>query len=347
MGWVLSPAELSRVCDAFGLAGFVVENTAAGYRNAVYMLANTAGQRCCLLLHKQEPDCVARLRRVNDLSVHLQAAQLPVRYPADERILRLRGTKSIRYVTLQAYLPGDTIAWESYSMKHIKLLGWSMAELHRALRQVPSGNFPWVVSEYETIVGRMRRYFSAAPVRQALASKLSVEVSWATLDRLERFLAACHTLGDQQLLHMDFVRGNILYRSGNASDRFTIGSVSLSGIIDFEKAAVGHPLFDIARTLSFLLVDCSGKTEAQIRKYLLRSGYEKRGQSQLKPVSVTDANGDEHDVLETAIDLFLLYDTYKFLRANPYESLPENYHFAHTKQLVLQRGLLTNSLNAM
>ncbi|MBL8121126.1 phosphotransferase [Candidatus Saccharibacteria bacterium] len=335
----LNTDELARICDVFGLHDVEFTGTTAGYRNTVYMF-RSAEQDRCLLVHKQEHDTVARLRRVNNLGWLMHAAGLPVRYPADTRILRLNGASVTRYATLQTWLPGETVPWEAYSMKHIKLLGWAMAELHGALRQVASAGFPSVVSEYEVIVGRMERYFSTPSVRQALASKLSIELLPASLELLKRFLTACRALNGQQLLHMDFVRGNVLYRPSIPRDRFTIGTVSLSGIIDFEKAAIGHPLFDIARTLAFLLVDCSGKTEAQIRKYFLQSGYQKRGQSQLQSVSVTDTNGDEYDVLETAIDLFVLYDIYKFLRDNPYESLLNNYHFVRTRDLALHRKLL-------
>ncbi len=80
-------------------------------------------------------------------------------------------------------------------------------------------------------------------------------------------------LGPHALLHMDFVRGNILYSQNH--------ELRISGILDFEKAAYGSPLFDIARTYAFLLVDCKYKSEKEIGKYFLRSGYIKRGKLKL------------------------------------------------------------------
>jgi len=126
---------------------------------------------------------------------------------------------------------------------------------------------------------------------------------------------------------MDFVRGNILFDEG----------VHITGVLDFEKASHGHPLFDIARTLAFLLVDCKYKTEAQVRKYFLLSGYNKRGTGDFK---ITAMNAR---LLEQLVELFLLYDFYKFLRHNPYEALPQNEHFVRTQALLLQRQLLAGS----
>jgi hypothetical protein len=63
----------------------------------------------------------------------------------------------------------------------------------------------------------------------------------------------------------------------------------------------------------------------------LASGYDKRGQADL-------ANTE---LLEPLINLFLMYDFYKFLHHNPYESLKDNEHFVRTKLLLIKRRLLT------
>jgi Ser/Thr protein kinase RdoA (MazF antagonist) len=132
----------------------------------------------------------------------------------------------------------------------------------------------------------------------------------------------------KQPLHMDFVRSNILFEAVPAGDF----NMSISGILDFEKAAYGHPLFDIARTLTFLLVDCKYKAPDKVRKYFLGSGYIKRGAAMLPSKHMS--------ILEPALNLFLFHDFYKFLRHNPYESLPDNEHFMRTAQLLIPRQLI-------
>jgi Ser/Thr protein kinase RdoA (MazF antagonist) len=46
-----------------------------------------------------------------------------------------------------------------------------------------------------------------------------------------------------------------------------LNNLAITGIIDFEKTAAGPRIFDIARTLAFLLVDCKAKTPAQVTNY--------------------------------------------------------------------------------
>jgi len=167
----------------------------------------------------------------------------------------------------------------------------------------------------------MHRYFNDRDVINAAAHKLHVR----TIPRdFAHTLAACQHLPGRQALHMDFVRGNILFED-----------TQISGIIDFEKAAVGSPLFDIARTLAFLLVDCKYKPEDKIRKYFLRSGYLKRGKTVLTNYTI-----DGKSALDELINFFLMHDFYKFLRHNPYEALEQNEHYIRTKALLLKRRLI-------
>ena len=124
---------------------------------------------------------------------------------------------------------------------------------------------------------------------------------------------------------MDFVRGNILF----AEDE----KAQITGVLDFEKATWGPPVFDIARTLAFLIVDCKYKDEAKVRKYFLHSGYNKRGQAEFEPT----------ELLEDLLNFFLLYDFYKFLRHNPYESLKDNEHFVRTRDFLLKRNIIAHT----
>ncbi|HEX9153621.1 MAG TPA: hypothetical protein VF809_02260, partial [Candidatus Saccharimonadales bacterium] len=122
---------------------------------------------------------------------------------------------------------------------------------------------------------------------------------------------------------------NILFSDEPYDDAL---KVSISGVIDFEKTAYGHPLFDIARTLAFLMIDCKHKPADKVRKYFLGSGYIKR--------SSADLSSSYMSMLNPFIELFLFYDFYKFLRHNPYESLPDNEHFVRTVEFMLPRMLV-------
>ncbi|MCL2085369.1 class I tRNA ligase family protein [Candidatus Saccharibacteria bacterium] len=110
-----------------------------------------------------------------------------------------------------------------------------------------------------------------------------------------------------------------------------VGSVHLSGIIDFEKAALGHPTLDLARSFAFLLVDVPSKPPKKIFKYLIESGYNKRGQSQIDL---------DPKLFESLANFFLIHDFYKFLRHNPYESLASNHHYLKTRDILLASNML-------
>jgi hypothetical protein len=93
---------------------------------------------------------------------------------------------------------------------------------------------------------------------------------------------------------------------------------------------MGSPLIDLARTYAFLLVDCP-KPEAKITKYFLNSGYIKYGESQLPLLP---------NIFYNLTNFFLIFDFYKFLSHNPYESLEQNYHFCRTRDILLTRNIL-------
>jgi Ser/Thr protein kinase RdoA (MazF antagonist) len=161
-------------------------------------------------------------------------------------------------------------------------------------------------------------------------------VSWCIIWVLlySEFLEAAQHVPGRTPLHMDLVRSNVLFRKKARGDVLVLDNLALSGILDLEKAAVGHPFFDIARTLAFLLVDCP-KPADKIYKYFLDSGYRKRGGRELKPATLQG-----QDMLETLQTLFLMYDFYKFLKQNPYESLSKNHHFKRTTDILCARKVL-------
>jgi Ser/Thr protein kinase RdoA (MazF antagonist) len=204
-------------------------------------------------------------------------------------------------------------------MERIKALGRMTSDMHFTLSEMPKVNLPSVYSEYLSIIVRMRKYFFKPDVLSAMNKKLGFQIDASRLFVYENELNACRIKSGQQALHMDFVRGNILFQGDK-----------ISGVLDFEKTALGHPIVDVARTLAFLLVDCKYKTEEKVRKYFLHSGYQKRGMNK---------NLDT-DNLEILVELFLFYDLYKFLLHNPYESLELNEHFMRTKDILVKYGVI-------
>jgi Ser/Thr protein kinase RdoA (MazF antagonist) len=311
-----------KILAAYGVNHNDVLPPQKGYRNTSYPITTTQGT-INAILYKSEPGILPKIYNANRVGNFLASSGLPARRTFDPRVIQLKAGQRVKYACLYTYLPGHTIPWEAYTKDHIKNLGASMSAMHAALAACDVTGLPSVVDEQQAVHDRMHRYFSDANVLRALRSKLNLHLIPTDYTRL---LGLCRSL-PAQTLHMDFVRSNILF-NGKA----------ISGIIDFEKTAAGHPIFDVARTLAFLLVDCKYKEETKIRKYFLQSGYTKRGMVHLQKISVGG-----QDLLELLVDFFLLHDFYKFLRHNPYEALPENEHFIRTKDLLIQRRRLTES----
>ena len=136
-----------------------------------------------------------------------------------------------------------------------------------------------ITDELQSLIDRMEQYFASADVSRAMDKKLSVSVGVNFHTYKSLFSQFDRQLDpEEHILHMDLVRGNVLFDT-DARSPWRINSLAISGIIDFEKASTGHPVFDIARTLAFLLVDCKSKDRRSIFKYFLQSGYNKRGKS--------------------------------------------------------------------
>lgn len=319
----------ARIAVCYGLVPDSVLPAQKGYRNQSFPVRLRDGQIANVLFYKSEPEIVSTIKNANFVSDFLAAHDFPARRSINPRIIRLQSSTKISYVAAYNYLPGHTIAWEAYTQKHIKLLGKTMSDMHAALQYLDATDLPDVTDTCLQIVARMRRYFYLPGVKHAMLAKLRLRANETIFDELEDVLQACKKLNQQQALHMDFVRSNILFIE-------TADGPEISGILDFEKTARGNPLFDIARTLAFLLVDCKYKSAEKVCKYFLFSGYEKRGDAALPRITIQNVQG-ESKLLEMLVDLFLTYDFYKFLKHNPYESLEQNEHFIRTRDLLLER----------
>lgn len=319
--------QLARqILAAYNLEPVEIFDRQMGYRNRSYPALLARGEHANVIIYKPDADILIRIKNANFVGSWLASRGLPARRPLDPRITQLQSASRTKYACIYNYLPGHTIPWEGYTQKHLKLLGWTMGEMHQQLAGITLPVATTATAEYVANVHRMRLYFSQPSVKHALDAKLNLTVDPAIFAHFAQLLHACGDLPHQQILHLDFVRSNILF---GTEGHFQIGDVAVTGIIDFEKTAVGHPAFDLARTLAFLLVDCKYKPEAKIRKYFLHSGYAKRGRQPLPP----------NHLLEPLVTLFLTYDFYKFLRHNPYESLPQNEHFLRTRSLLEHRLL--------
>jgi len=332
---------VERMLKAYGLTWQRIEQPQKGYRNTSYPMLLANGRTLNLMVYKTEPEISERIKRANRVSNALAAKGLPSRQTADARILKLQTATTTKYAALYNYLPGETIPWEAYTRDHLKLTGMAMGIMHQQLCGFELSQ-PLVVDEYLAITQRMQRYFTQPAVRQAMHEKLHLSVASNIFMRFIAVLELCRRLPHQQVLHMDFVRSNLLFRPARAGDHFAIHKVALSGIVDFEKTSVGHPVFDIARTLAFLLVDCKYKSAAEVQKAFLLSGYVKRGDPAFK-LPVIRPSGKRIELLDEALQLFLIYDFYKFLRHNPYESLEQNEHFRRTRDILLEHQMVQYS----
>jgi len=348
--------------------------------------ASKKRQKYNLMLLKNEPHALERVQNADSVAALAASAGLPARTLADSRTLKLSAPRGFRLARLYHWLPGDTIPWEAYTRKHLRELGKTFAQLHQALgkpqtisEELSEGGSPRtrcvrpvatgsddIVSE-EVVWGlpdaldelldqnaAMQAYFERPGVQKALAQKLGLKTR-QNHAKIAQFLSSPKLRNlPTQPLHLDFVRGNVLW-----------DGPAITGIIDFEKTALGPTLVDLARTYAFLIVDCP-KPIADIQRYFLHSGYFKFLRKINQPIPKTVAEGGNPSVrcdspmpmggidtvseeldglffansFQKLVNFFLIYDFYKFLSHNPYESLPKNYHFCRTHDILEGRNIL-------
>lgn len=324
-----------RILNFHGLNVRAILTSSKGYRNYTTPVVLNSGEMVNVIIYKREDGIVDTIRRADAVSNFLSERGLPTRHSLSSRLIVIGKDENKRYANIYDYLPGDTIPWEAYTKGHIKALGASMSDMHAILSSYDHLiQLPNVEDIYESTLSRMSLYFASPGVQQAMKEKLKIVFNIRNLATYSALLETCKSLGDRQALHMDFVRGNILF-SGEKVDGLPV----ISGILDLEKTAVGHHMFDIARTLAFLLVDCKYKTSEKVTDYFLDSGYMKRGSTPIQKIAVNISN-ERHDLLALLLDMFLLHDFYKFLRHNPYEDLSRNEHYERTCDILLRRKLI-------
>ena len=322
----LSDEKIGSILSKYKLTLDTVLARQSGYRNKSHIVKLEDSSKLNLIVYKSEPGIVERIKKVNRLSTSLANSKLPIRIPLSNKIIEIKSAKTVHYASIYNYLGGDTIEWEAYSMKHIKLLGWTLAEFHNQTANYV-GTLPDISTENYQIIDRMSRYFTRQTIEDASLQKLKIRLT-VDFDDLRKLVGELDQINARQPLHLDFVRGNILFDKSSEHHSYKIGSIAVSGIIDLEKASFGHPVWDVGRTLAFLIVDCP-KSTAKLFKYFVQSGYQKRG----------ERHGDLPH-LEQVIEFYLLYDLYKFLRDNPYEDLGQNHHYKQTRDELAMRNML-------
>jgi Ser/Thr protein kinase RdoA (MazF antagonist) len=314
-----APILVETVLRGYGFDHFEIMQPQTGYRNWSYPVMLRSGVTINCIVYKNESKIIDKIRAAHHVSNKLHALGLPVRYPLMKRIACLTSGQAVRYAALYNYLPGSTIPWEAYTMDHLKALGMMMGKMHVALRGVECTGLPSAIEECTAQLARMKHYFSQRQTLVAMTQKLGVELSEGLFEHMYGTILQVANIPMTHALHMDFVRSNILFKTNDVTVDLKI---QISGVLDFEKVAIGPPIMDIARTYAFLCIDCKYKTTTDVYKYFVRSGYIKRGGANVIAA--------ERRLLTPLTEFFIFYDFYKFLRHNPYESLCQNEHYVRT-----------------
>lgn len=318
---------VSKILSLYKLQPVQILPPSMGYRNKSFPIHIGKDKWVNVIIFKAEQNILSRIHAAHLIGTHLHHKGMNVRYPVEyngKTIVTIQHDGIPRYAALYNYLSGSTIPWEGYTSKHIKLTGGMMGKMHAELEDLSSKKLPDGIKELELLCRNMIRYFSDAEVRQALLRKLGLIIDLSIFNQFKIILQRVQAY-PRQALHLDFVRGNILFEEKP--------QLRIAGIIDFEKASSGPRILDIARTLAFLIVDGKYLDEQKIRKYFLYNGYLKRGKNTLPDLNL----------LEELLNFYWIYDFYKFLKHNPYESLHLNEHFIRTRNILVQRKMIVTN----
>lgn len=331
-----------------------VTKLTGGFRNQCFLIT-TDEASFVFILYKPEPGIKKLISSAHFVSNVLRERNFPVRYPlktiSGKTILRFLSEKGVQYCALYNYLEGKTIPWEAYTRRHLKSMGMMMSNMHHVLRKmfrtqsqdshlkythaVASENqfsirhLPSWKDVTEREIHEMQKYLQS--VEPWIIKKLGVSLPREKIESLLDTVIENSLKFEHGILHYDFTRGNVLF-SELVDEKLDVYPVV--GVLDFEKVCIGPFIADIARTLSFLLVDCKYKDTNTVRKRFLLSGYQRRGKRNIT------INTSWKKQLHCLIQFFLLRDFWKFLENNPYEDLYMNEHYIRTRNHLLNEELL-------
>ena len=312
-----------------------IQKLEGGYRNQCFKVV-ASDKAYNLIIYKREEGIEEKIRNANFVSSFLNDRGFPTRVPIMSKrktdILETLFQGEKRFVCLYTFLEGETIPWEAYTKRHLKSMGRTLSDMHFALKGLSDKDEASVYLNWKEDVVKeikeMKKYLKE--VEPWIKKKLRLELFWEEIESNFSFTQKIE--GKNNILHYDFVRGNILF--SDVVDK-KLDIYPITGILDFEKVCVGPEVVDIARSLAFLLVDCKYKDEKTIRKRFLVSGYDKRGKN---PIPIKDFFDER---LEILVLYFLLRDFWKFLENNPYEFLHMNEHYKRTVNQLVQRNAVT------
>lgn len=311
-----------KIIEKLNLKVKTISGPYRGYRNSNYKLV-TQSEILNLVIFNNEIGSIETIQIQNKACSELAKLNLSfqIRYPKS-RIIQIINNinKKNKFETLAClynYIEGQTISWESYTSSRLKQIGKCLAELHLGFEALNFDRklFSKLPSQKQICLDQtieMKSYFARLEVKLAIYKKLGIVLN-VNFDKLKSLISNIES--ENQILHMDFVRGNIIWDEDQNR---------IVGTIDFEKMSLGKVEFDIARTLAFLIIDSKYKLEHEVREKFLAS-Y---------------GNSFDMNLVEKLVMFYLIYDFYKFLKHNPYESLNENEHFVRTRDLLLKKFLL-------
>ena len=239
----VSDQLIHKILKPFGLAQQVLKIAAAesGYRNTIVPITLESGQKLSLIFYKREPGIVKKIQRANYVSHELAKKGWPTRQAMtnqnSQSIIRLAVNHQVQYCCLYNYLPGHTISWSDYSQKHLKLLGQVLGYLHYDLATIKPIIKKNELSEIVILrknLTEMNSYFCLKNVKSALEQKLNITQSSHCWQRWRDLLIVLEKAKPTQILHLDFVRGNILFNQ--LSDHNSTQSPVASKLgLDFDR----------------------------------------------------------------------------------------------------------------
>lgn len=305
-----------------------------GYMNYVLNISTKKGQIFTGVLfnyNRYNGDFAKKmLENINICANYLTRFNIPVRKAllnkSGKTISIINLNQKQRFFTLYKYLEGNTISWEAYTRRHLRSMGQTLALIHNKWTNF-NGNISYIPKweEYFNIDSiNLMNYFDTNYIHIAkkLGIKLNADYIKLLINNIKKISKSSKL--KKQLIHCDFVRGNILFDNIKYKNIYKI-----TGVLDFEKTLIGPIEFDICRTIAFLLVDCKYKSYKEIFYYFLQDGYFKGKNISINP-----------ETFQYLIRYFITRDLWKFLQCNPYENLYLNYHFNKTVKLLKNLNLL-------
>lgn len=317
---------LKRISEIYNIDFERVElYSESGYRNKnIKLISNN--KTFNFVIYKNDIQDIQRIDAINSFSNHLSNLKFPTRKTIKtakgESVIKVAFKNKNYLACLYNYLDGHTIPWEEWNRKHLTLLGQFMATMHIEAQEYKKEGLRLQKKIINKLIERQEDYFERYGIADAINSKLGVSLNKKKIDKLFKLVGELDEK-DETILHMDLVRGNVLFKEEN-------NNVKLSGVIDFEKVAIGSIEYDLARTFAFLLVDCKFKAPKEIENYFLKS-YLKIYKNKI-----------DKKKFQILVNFFLLFDMYKFLIYTPFEALNNNEHFIRTKNLLISTGMLTS-----